>query len=328
MSPSAPTVRSVADARAARRGVAIALALCWTSWLAPQADAQQVPDSTFDVRVATPAFAKRHPRVVVDEAHHNFHTRDGRYWPFAQLLRNDGCEVLAGREPFSAKSLAGVQVLVIANALGHEDMDDSLAASPAFTPEECAAVRKWVQAGGSLLLIADHAPMGGAARTLGEAFGVDMRNGYTVDSTQAYERNPTRIAFEEGRGLADEHPIVKGRSPAERVRRVVSFTGQSLTGPKDAAQLLKLSAEAEDLMVGLGQAGPDVPAEKRRSAAGRAQGLALTYGNGRVVVLGEAAMMTAQLAGPNRSPMGMNVPGSDDRQFALNVVRWLGHAFD
>jgi len=47
-------------------------------------------------------------------------------------------------------------------------------------------------------------------------------------------------------------------------------------------------------------------------------------GKGRVVVLAEAAMMSAQVAGPQRKPMGMNVPGSDDRQFALNTVRWLG----
>jgi hypothetical protein len=294
----------------------------------PATQAQQVPDTSFDVSVASPAFVKRHPRVVLDEAHHNFHTATGRYLPFAELLRHDGCQVVAGREPFSEKSLQGVNVLVIANALGHEDMDDSAAANAAFTPAECAAVRTWVERGGSLLLIADHAPMGAAARSLGEAFGVDMSNGYTVDTVQAVERNPTRIAFEEGRGLAEDHPIVRGRAPEERVHRVVSFTGQSLAGPAAATKLLRLSDQSEDLLVGLGQASPDVPAEKRRSAAGRSQGLALTHGKGRVVVLGEAAMMTAQLAGPTRTPMGMNAKGSDDRQFVLNVVRWLGRALD
>ena len=44
------------------------------------------------------------------------------------------------------------------------------------------------------------------------------------------------------------------------------------------------------------------------------------------MVLGEAAMLSAQLAGPRSAPMGMNAPGNDDRQFALNVVRWLGGA--
>jgi hypothetical protein len=90
--------------------------------------------------------------------------------------------------------------------------------------------------------------------------------------------------------------------------------------------LLRLSDTAEDLMVGLGEAGPDVPAEKRLPAAGRAQGLAFEVGKGRVVVMAEAAMMSAQVAGPKRAPMGMNVPGTDDRQFAINVVRWLARA--
>lgn len=44
------------------------------------------------------------------------------------------------------------------------------------------------------------------------------------------------------------------------------------------------------------------------------------------MVLGEAAMLSAQRAGPFGMLMGMNAPGSDDRQFALNVVRWLGGA--
>src|SRR5204862_5215617 len=59
------------------------------------------------------------------------------------------------------------------------------------------------------------------------------------------------------------------------------------------------------------------------SAAGRAQGLALGLGKGRVVVLGEASVLSAQLAGPQKRPMGMNYPGIDNRQMAPNIVHWL-----
>jgi hypothetical protein len=42
------------------------------------------------------------------------------------------------------------------------------------------------------------------------------------------------------------------------------------------------------------------------------------------VVLGEAAMCTAQLAGPQHVPMGMNNPlAPQNAQFCLNVVHWL-----
>lgn len=289
------------------------------------ARAQQEPDTAFDTRIARPVFTKRHPRVAIDEAHHNFHTLRGRYAPFAGLLRNDGCRVVAGTSRFSAASLAGLDVLVISNALGHEDMGDTAAAHPAFTTDECLAVRAWVENGGALLLIADHAPMGSAARELGRAFGVDMRNSYAIDTVQA-ALGPSNIAYVPGRGLDPHHPIVRGRDSTETVRRVVTFTGQSLAGPPGTTVLLRLSDRAEDLMVGLGEAGPDVPADKRLPAGGRAQGLAFELGRGRVVVLAEAAMMSAQVAGPNRRPMGMNVPDTDDRQFAINVVRWLARA--
>jgi 2-polyprenyl-6-methoxyphenol hydroxylase-like FAD-dependent oxidoreductase len=106
------------------------------------------------------------------------------------------------------------------------------------------------------------------------------------------------------------------------VRHVLAFTGQSLAGPPEAVSLLTLSERAEDLLVQLGESVRNVPAEKRRSAAGRSQALAIELGRGRVVVLGEAAMLSAQIAG-GRTRMGFNVPGTDDRQFALNVVRWL-----
>jgi len=61
----------------------------------------------------------------------------------------------------------------------------------------------------------------------------------------------------------------------------------------------------------------------------RAQGVALSVGGGRVVILGEAAMMSAQLSGAEGSqrPMGMNAPGSDDKQFALNILHWLSRVF-
>lgn len=59
------------------------------------------------------------------------------------------------------------------------------------------------------------------------------------------------------------------------------------------------------------------------SAAGRAQAVAFELGSGRVVVLAEAAMMSAQLSRYDGSPVGMNVEGYDNRQFALNVMHWL-----
>ena len=46
-------------------------------------------------------------------------------------------------------------------------------------------------------------------------------------------------------------------------------------------------------------------------------------GGGRVVILGEAAMLSAQVGGPNQTKFGMNYPGIDNRQLALNIMHWL-----
>jgi hypothetical protein len=50
----------------------------------------------------------------------------------------------------------------------------------------------------------------------------------------------------------------------------------------------------------------------------------MRFGKGRVIVLGEAAMLSAQIiTGPNEIKFGMNRPGSDNRQLALNIMHWL-----
>src|SRR5437867_6288671 len=109
------------------------------------------PGSTIP-RVERPSFTKRRPRVGIDETHGNFHTREGRYKPFAALMESDGFVVRAA-PPFDAGSLRSLDILVIANAMG-ETRDGARVS--AFTSAECDAVREWVRGGGSLLLIADH----------------------------------------------------------------------------------------------------------------------------------------------------------------------------
>ena len=277
--------------------------------------AQQLPDPEFNTTVANPAYTKTEPRVLFDEAHHNFHTIDGRYKPFADLLRNDGYRVVRNRQPFSKETLNTFKVLVIANALGAEDMDDNGADASAFTEEECQAVQDWVKGGGSLLLIADHAPFGGAAASLAKRFDVDMSKGFTYDPANSVEGNPSILIFSRDNKLLATHPITEGRDEKERVNRVQSFTGQSLKGPADSVAILKLADTAKD--------SPDQNTDASVSAAGRAEALAFKFGKGRVVVQGEAALLSAQISGPEKSKMGMNVPGNDNKQYALNLMHWL-----
>jgi hypothetical protein len=276
---------------------------------------QQQADQTFDASVAHPAYTTTHPKVLLDEAHNNFHTASGRYKPFADLVGNDGYVVTPNKEKFRKESLQGYDILVIANALGNSNMDAPDADKPAFTEEECDVVREWVREGGALLLVADHAPAGGAAANLGSRFGVDMSKAYVADPL-----NFERIMFDvswirysrENKNLGD-HPITRGRERSELINGVVSFTGQSLKGPAGSTELLKLSNAAFDVI------DPGNPQKaKTMSAAGRAQAIAMPFGKGRVVVFGEAAMLSAQ-----NTNFGMNYPGTDNRQLVLNVMHWL-----
>jgi hypothetical protein len=279
--------------------------------------AQQVADPNFDAKVARPAYTKNGPKVLFDEAHNNFHTASGRYKPFADLITNDGYQITPNKEKFSAATLKGFDVLVISNALGAARMNMPEAANPAFTTEECDAVRDWVKSGGHLLLIADHAPMGSANQILAERFGVNMSKMFTVDNENYDQESNNRgfIVYTRDSGRLADHAITRGRNDSERVNKIIAFTGQSLKGPPDSVAFMKLADSAVDAMPGVN----NEPA----SAAGRAQGIAMSFGKGRVVVLGEAAMLSAQLAGANKMPFGMNRTGIDNRQIALNIMHWL-----
>ena len=62
---------------------------------------------------------------------------------------------------------------------------------------------------------------------------------------------------------------------------------------------------------------------------GWSQGAFKKHGKGRIVVFGEAAMFSAQLAGPNQIKMGMNNPvAPENYQLLLNIIHWLDGILD
>jgi hypothetical protein len=305
----------------ARHRIAAVAALLLTARIA---GAQQVPDSSFVPEVPRPAYVKTHPQILFDEGHNNFHTSGGRYRVFADMMRRDGYTVVPNPGVFTAVSLRGSEVLVIANALGPDSTVSADRSGPAFTADECEAVRAWVELGGALLLIADHTPFGEAAGQLSGRLGVDMSGGFTADSSHALSElsGPTTLVYSRDNGLLVDHPITRGRNASERVVTVTAFTGQSLTGPAGSVALMKLTDEALDYPTRRSL----IERVHATSARGRCQGVAFRLGRGRVVVLGEAAMLSAQrILEPGKPPflMGMNHPGSDNRQFTLNLMHWL-----
>jgi len=223
-------------------------------------------------------------------------------------------------------------------------MGSAAASNPAFTPEECDAVRDWVRAGGSLLLIADHAPMGAANQFLASRFGVDMSKGYTGDAKNHDPDSNSFLLFTRENKLLGDHPITRGRNSSEQIGKIVTFTGQSLKGPAESTPIMMLAdsatefppptqeqiqaavAKAKEKGLPPGAVNVDMPPDAEVSAAGRNQGLALPFGKGRVVVMAEAGFMSAQVIRRPERPVlyiGMNRPGYDNQQVVLNILHWL-----
>ena len=287
--------------------------------LAAAAFGQQVSDTSFAPPIPNPMYKSgKGPVVLLDEAHFNFHTADGRYQPFAALLRRDGYDVRASKLSFSKASLQDAQILVIANALAERNKEEWKLPTPsAFTDDEVRAVSEWVKAGGSLLLIVDHMPFPGAAENLGKAFGVRFSNGFAIDPNV---QGPMLFKLENGSLKA--HAIVNGRTDSEKVDSVATFTGSAFQVDGDVQPLLVLGPSVVSIMpTTAGEVTKDTP---RIPVNGWYQGAVMRFGKGRVAVFGEAAMFSAQLAGPDKRQMGMNAPiASKNPQFLLNVMHWL-----
>ncbi len=280
--------------------------------LAPTAQAQQLPDATADVSVAAPAFAKgAGPRVAVDGGHHNFHKVDGNFKPFADLLRNDGFQVAGSDAAFTKDALAGVKILVIANALNAaNDPKWELPTPSAFTAAEIVAVKAWVQDGGSLLLIADHMPFAGAAQDFAKAFGFNFVNGF------AFRMPGPRAgdSFTRDAGTLKDDPVTAG------IDGLISFTGSAFTPPKGARTLFAFGKGYAVLMPKV--AWTFSPSTPQQDAEGLAQGAAMTVGKGRIAVFGEAGMFTAQDSSGQK--FGFNAPDApQNKAFILNVAHWL-----
>lgn len=315
-----------------RGGILVfATGLAWSLWPAQDVDASYRPAA------AERTFTERRPRIAVDEGHLNVHTSSGRYRPFGRLMERDGFRVTAIPGRITPEALRNVDIFVSANALGFKGLLQQAATAAglerivkldvdAFDDDEIERLRAWVSNGGNALIISDHPPAADGSRRLAAAFGVQMRGWWAEDHEQhdPMTKNPGVLVFSRGNALLGEHPILSGRSGAERINRVMTFTGQALDPGPDGVTLLRLSPSAREYPYRVSRE------EQGRSAAGFAQAVAVEYGKGRVVVLGEAAALTAQrIQTPSGETllMGMNREGTDNEQFALNIVHWLMRVF-
>ena len=310
----------------------------------------QVADKNFHPHVANPAFQKGEgPVVAVDAAHYNFHTCDGRYIAFCELLSNDGFKVTSNKLKLSYAMLQNLDLLVIANALNKNNVDSkqnwATPILPALTQNEISSLISWVKSGGALLLIADHMPFPGAVQDLGLELGVNWGNNYAfAANTQIVEaakknslgviKGPdSNMMTFDLKGVNDTgveafpHAVFRGRNASESVPFVTTFTGSTFTlfPGSEVTPLFGLS-DGTLLMYPLKSQEQNL-GTPRGPGKGTYQGGVLELGKGRIAIMGEASLFSAQIAS-YISPgfkMGMNNTeyAPHNVQFALNLVHWL-----
>jgi len=302
----------------------LGLTVSGTSW----ASDDQITDPNFDPIVTNPTYIYgQGPVVAIDEAHNNFHTKDGRFLKFAELLTNDGYQVESNTQTFTGANLERIDILVIANALhisnvGYENWNGEI--GDAFETAEIKALDTWVKGGGSLMLIADHYPFPKAAEKLGWNFGFIFSNGYCL-AGETEDAQHNMITFTTDNNTLSNSSIVMGRNFSEAVSKVVSFTGQAFW--------LKYESTADKLMILPEGTLSLYPTEadgftlttQVLNSSGMLQGAALELEQGRVAVFGEAEMFSAQISTTDPYfKQGMNnAEATENLQFTLNILHWL-----
>lgn len=274
--------------------------------IAQKADPDFIPKNTKNSFLESAS-----PRVLIDEAHHNFHTIKGRYEPFTQVLTSDGYTVEPGKEKFTLEYLKQADILVIANALDKSRRDYFPPYNDAFEAEEIAAVKQWVFQGGSLFLVADHTPFPKVIDKLAIAFGFEFSNGHVSDAMFRVENNTLM-----------KHVITEGAPHSENIVQVKTFGGSAFKIPENATSLLTLGSGAISLI-------PEIPFQvnsetPRISVNGWSQGAILEVGKGRVAVFAEGMMFSSQLTVATGEVSGLASRGAEqNEQFLLNVMHWL-----
>lgn len=279
---------------------------------------------TFDPEVKEPAFEKGEgPRILLDVAHHNFFMQKGFIEPFANLARSDGYQTVVDSAKFTPDYLEQFDIVMIVTALPFEfGSKKEVTNESTFTDKEIGNLHDWVNNGGSLLVFTEHAPFDQAINPLLNRFGISSSVGLTVDTTlqnPQYKRAGWIEYTIENGGLNGNHPIIMGNRNNEKISKLLTFGGSSLTGD-GFANLLRLSESSENIEHSSG-VGP--------SGKGNSQGLAGHYGQGKIAAFGDSngfIAMDVKLGNGELLSAGMHVKDYDWKQFVLNTLHWLSGA--
>ena len=203
---------------------------------------RQLPDLEFTYANDAPAYAPGAGPQILFSTKNSEYVERGSLDPLGALAKGDGFKVSRVEGSLTGALGDPAGILVVANPfLKTYRQFPAMTPPSAFDPDEIEAVRAWVEAGGSLLILADHAPFGGGSSDLAKAFGFEFLNGHTAQ-TQAADVGDRRvnITFTPDNGLSATHPITDGSTGRKKITRYQAYGGQSFIPPGDAVPLLTI----------------------------------------------------------------------------------------
>lgn len=283
---------------------------------------QMLNDSPFNASISNPKYKKQKGlKILIDAGHHNFIVEMGLIKPFVDLSTNDGYQPKIDSGVFTSAYLTNYEIVFIPPAMPFKfGSKKEVTTEITFTPDELAALKDWVNKGGSLMMLSEHAPIDKSMTPLFNTFGIQLSIGAVVDSVN-YDKSikfpnaETLLLFNSSNGLLNStHPIIKGNNPNELVQNIVTYTGSALTG-EGYTNIFKLSPSAKIRKWSASQP----------SGGGDSQCLAGNFGKGKVFALGDCNGFTAMYVntGGAKFSAGMQVDAYDWRQFVLNTLHWM-----
>ncbi|MEZ5872482.1 MAG: hypothetical protein R3D32_11710 [Nitratireductor sp.] len=285
----------------------------------------QGPDLSYSYQNDSPAYPAESGPMIVFSARNSVFVRNGSAKPLAKLAESDGFQTFTSDGTLDDALLAKAGILVIINAYDRDQYKNFPAMTPpsAFSDEEIERVRKWVDGGGNLLVLADHAPLGGGSSKLAEAFGFTFLNGHAAETKSADAGySHVILDFRQQTGLASDTPVTDGSMGRKPTERFFAFGGQAFIPATGAVQLLTIPDGWSAIFSYRLQ--DELASAPRIDASGMAQGAILEYGKGRIGVFGEAGGFTAQISPDGK--FGFNTDeGAQNPEFILSLLRWLAH---
>lgn len=282
------------------------------------------PTSTESDHKSSP---RRDKIILYDFGHNNLDDPE-TFELLSKWLGPHGYKVRKNDGAFDDENLGLVDILVVKNAIADVNVERwSLPTPSAFTTTEIDVLDQWVRDGGSLLIVADHMPVAGAAEDLLSRFGVKTSNGFTVNAKVLDGHEPSDVMeaaylrFRRDDGSIISHVINDGGLRTQRINLLTTHVGSAFRLPEEGEPLLKLGSDTISLV-------PEVSwefdeATPRIDVTGWLQAGVVRIGRGRVAVLGDSQLL--DVPWPESASGEPEAYGSaeDNTQFTLNLINWL-----